>query len=132
MRLSGKEYKDTTRKRTNLANDRVSSCSAAARLKHICITSANWKILQENQGGGRGRRSGERGKPSADSFICNSTSSLCVNYVSLCGQGAGLPCISPAFYSPPFLASFCGSHIPSLPLFAISFVEIPFHQSWNV
>lgn len=60
IRMEGKEEK---RKEVGRC-DKVSSCSAAARLPHIWNASVSWKILQERrigeEAGGKERRSGER------------------------------------------------------------------------
>ena len=77
--------------------DKVSSCSAAARLQHIWNASASWKILQEirEEVGSRGER--------GDSLLCYSTPSLCLNYVSFCGPTHRASPVSSLPSAPPLL-----------------------------
>lgn len=81
--------------------DKVASCSAADRRQHIWNTSVSWKMLREiRKEGFRASKSGEREGPGDDSLLCYSTPSLCLNFVSFCGWGTGLPPNSSLFLLP--------------------------------
>lgn len=58
----------------------------AAHLERI----SKLENLTRNKGEG-GERKEEREGPTGESLLCYSTPSLCLNYVSFCGRGTGLP-----------------------------------------
>lgn len=69
MRRGGKEGKERKREEKGREvgkYDKVTSCSAAARLEHIWDTSVSWKILQEIKeeevGSGDEEKEGEKGR----------------------------------------------------------------------
>ena len=133
IRLLGGRYGEETTGKEKLGKyDKVSSCSAEG----CCTSGMHQQVGKSYKKLGRRwgeRKSGETEEPSADSLYCYSTPSLCLNYVSFCGWGTGLPPCSPLFSSPPLptqssCVTFCRSTFPLLSHFVLCFIAMLCHQ----